>query len=241
MNKLIFALSIIFIFSQCAKKTVESISSSAPDKSWRKMAPQAAPARDIQLGDYTSFDLENGLKIIVVENHKLPRVSYQLSFNNDALIEGSKAGYTSFAGDLISKGTKSRSKNQIDESIDYIGASLNTSAGGIFASSLKKHTEKLLEIMTDILYNPVFPQDEFEKIRKRTASNLASSKTNPDSIASNIRSIVNYGENHPYGEVQTEETIKNITLEDTFQHILNPIMHTWLLSGIYHPMKQKLR
>lgn len=219
MNKLIFALSIIFIFSQCSKKTVESISSSAPDKSWRKMAPQAAPARDIQLGDYTSFDLENGLKIIVVENHKLPRVSYQLSFNNDALIEGSKAGYTSFAGDLISKGTKSRSKNQIDESIDYIGASLNTSAGGIFASSLKKHTEKLLEIMTDILYNPVFPQDEFEKIRKRTASNLASSKTNPDSIASNIRSIVNYGENHPYGEVQTEETIKNITLEDCKNYI----------------------
>ncbi|MBP9197387.1 MAG: insulinase family protein, partial [Saprospiraceae bacterium] len=142
MKNIILAFSTIFIFSQCAKKTAETVQSF--DKSWRKTAPAPAPARDIQLGTYTAFDLDNGLKVIVVENHKLPRVSYQLSLNNDALIEGEKAGYTSFAGDLISKGTTTRSKAQIDETIDYIGASLSTSASGIFASSLKKHTDKLL-------------------------------------------------------------------------------------------------
>lgn len=212
MKNIILALSTIFIFSHCAKKTVETVQE--VDKSWRKTAPAPAPARDIQLGTYTAFDLENGLKVIVVENHKLPRVSYQLSLNNDALIEGDKAGYTSFAGDLISKGTTTRTKAQIDETIDYIGASLSTSATGIFASSLKKHTDKLLDVMTDVLYNPTFPKEEFEKIRKRTASNLASSKTNPEAIAGNIRSVVNFGKNHPYGEVQTDETIKNITIED---------------------------
>jgi zinc protease len=125
MKKLIFAFSVIFFFTQCAKKTIETASNvqqNQVDKSWRKMAPAPAPARDIAIGDYTAFDLANGLKVIVVENHKLPRVSYQLSFNNDALIEGDKAGYTSFAGDLISKGTTTRTKAQIDETIDYIGA-----------------------------------------------------------------------------------------------------------------------
>lgn len=219
MNRLMLALGVIFVFSQCAKKTTDTITTSAVNKEWRKMAPQPAPARDIQLGTYSTFDLANGLKVIVVENHKLPRVSYQLSFNTDALIEGNKAGYTSFAGDLISKGTTTRTKNQIDESIDYIGASLSSSSNGLFASSLKKHTGKLLDVMTDILYNPTFPKEEFEKIRKRTASNLASSKTNPDAIAANIRTIVNYGEKHPYGEVQTDETIKNITLEDCKNYI----------------------
>lgn len=216
MKKLILALSVIFVFSQCAKKTTDAVATKVVgvDKSWRKMAPAPAPARDIQLGQYSSFDLANGLKVIVVENHKLPRVSYQLSLNNDALIEGDKAGYTSFAGDLLSKGTSTRSKAQIDEAIDYIGASLTTSANGIFASSLKKHGDKLLEVMTDVLYNPSFPKEEFEKIRKRTASNLASAKTNPEAIAGNIRSIVNFGPNHPYGEVQTDETIKNISLDD---------------------------
>jgi len=221
MKKLIFALSVIFFFTQCAKKTIETASNvqqNQVDKSWRKMAPAPAAARDIQLGAYSSFDLANGLKVIVVENHKLPKVSYQLSLNNEALIEGDKAGYTSFAGELINKGTKNRTKAQIDESIDFIGADLSTSASGIFASSLKKHGDKLLEIMTDVLYNPTFPKEEFEKVRKRTASNLASSKTNPEAIASNIRSIVNFGSNHPYGEVQTDETIKNITVDDCVKY-----------------------
>jgi len=219
MKKLVIALSTIFLFSQCAKKATETVSALAVDKSWRKMAPAPAPARDIAIGDYSTFDLANGLKVIVVENHKLPRVSYQLSFNNDALIEGDKAGYTSFAGDLISKGTTTRTKAQIDETIDYIGASMSTSASGIFASSLKKHTGKLLDVMTDVLYNPVYPQDEFEKIRKRTASNLATTKTSPEAIAGNIKSIVNYGPNHPYGEVQTEESIKNISVDDCKKYI----------------------
>ncbi len=215
MKKLVIALSTIFLFSQCAKKATETVSTTpAVDKTWRKMAPAPAPARDIAIGDYSAFDLANGLKVIVVENHKLPRVSYQLSFNNDALIEGDKAGYTSFAGDLISKGTTTKSKSQIDETIDYIGASLSTSASGIFASSLRKHSDKLLDVMTDVLYNPTYPQEEFEKIRKRTASNLSSTKTSPEAIAANIKSTVNFGSNHPYGEVQTEETIKNITVAD---------------------------
>lgn len=215
MKHIIIALGLIFIFAQCSKKTTEVVQSvKGPDKTWRKTAPSPAAARDIKLGDYASFDLANGLKVIVVENHKLPRVSYQLSLNNDPLIEGEKTGYTSFAGDLMSKGTKTKTKSQIDEAIDFIGANLSTSSTGVFATSLKKHSEKLLDIMSDVLYNPIFPQDEFEKLRKRTASGLATAKTNPEAIASNLRSVVNFGKTHPYGEVQTEETIKNITLDD---------------------------
>jgi zinc protease len=215
MKHIIIALGLIFLFAQCSKKTTEvAQSAKGPDKAWRKTAPAPAPARDIRLGEYASFDLANGLKVIVVENHKLPRVSYQLSLNNDPVIEGDKTGFTSFAGDLMSKGTKTKTKSQIDEAIDFIGANLSTSSSGVFATSLKKHSEKLLDIMSDVLYNPTFPQDEFEKLRKRTASGLASAKTNPEAIASNLRSVVNFGKTHPYGEVQTEETIKNITIDD---------------------------
>lgn len=86
-------------------ETASNVQQNQVDKS-HKMAPAPAPVRDIQLGAYSTFDLANGLKVIVVENHKLPKVSYQLSLNNEALIEGDKAGYTSFAGELINKGTK---------------------------------------------------------------------------------------------------------------------------------------
>jgi predicted Zn-dependent peptidase len=208
---------ILLFFSACAKKTTENIkavSTADPAKAWRKNPPVPAQARDINLGEYSTFDLANGLKVIVVENHKLPRVSYQLSFNTDALVEGDKAGYVSIAGDMVSKGTKNRSKAQIDKEIDFIGANLSTSATGIFGGSLKKHSEKLLEVFTDVLYNPVFPEDEFEKIRKRTLSGLAASKSDPNAIARNIANAVNFGKDHPYGEAQTEESIKNITIDD---------------------------
>ncbi len=215
MKHIIIALGLIFMFAQCSKKTTDVVQTvKGPDKTWRKTAPAPAAARDIKLGDYSSFDLANGLKVIVVENHKLPRVAYQLSLNNDPLIEGDKTGFTSFAGDLMSKGTKTKSKSQIDEAIDFIGANLSTSSSGVFATSLKKHSEKLLDIMSDVLYNPTFPKEEFEKLRKRTASGLATAKTNPEAIASNLRSVVNFGKAHPYGEVQTDETIKNITIDD---------------------------
>lgn len=213
MRIYILALSLLIMFTQCAKKATNPLVDNTK-MTWRSVVPTPAPARDIELGNYTSFDLINGLKVIVVENHKIPRVSYQLAFNQDPLVEADKAGYTEIAGDLISKGTKNKSKAEIDEAIDFIGANLNTSATGIYASSLKKHSEKLLDILTDILYNPAFSSDEFNKIKKKAESGLASAKTNPESIASNIRSKVNFGERHPYGEVETEATLKNIELKD---------------------------
>lgn len=221
---LIFLCFVSLVFAQCTKKNADMMSDKTEmtemkdkvvttAKSWRSSAPSAGPARNIELGDYSSFDMDNGLKVIVVENHKLPRVSYQISLNNDALVEGDMAGYVSMAGDQMSKGTKNRTKAEIDEAIDFIGASMNTSSGGMFGSTLTKHQDKLLEIMTDVLYNPIFSEAEFDKAKTQTLSGLASAKTDPSAIGSNVANIVNYGANHPYGEVQTEETVNNITID----------------------------
>jgi len=180
----------------------------------RSMAPKPGPAPAIQIPEYQDFTLENGLQVIVVENHKLPSVSYQLSLDYEAVLEGDKAGYVSMAGDLMRKGTSSRSKAEIDESIDFIGASLSTFSSGMFGRSLKKHSGELLTIMQDVLMNPTFPTAELEKSKTQTISELASGKTEPNSMMSNVRGVVNYGINHPYGEVITEKTVENITRDD---------------------------
>lgn len=202
------------LFVQCAKKQAEIVQSTVkPKEEFRSKAPSPTAARNIELGKYTTMDLANGLKVIVVENHKLPRVSYQLSLLNSTVLEKDQAGYVAMAGDLLSKGTTSMTKAQIDEAIDYIGASLSSSSGGLFGSSLKKHSGKLLDVMTDVLYNPTFPKEEFDKSRKQTLSGLSTSKTNPNAIAANISRAVMYGKGHPYGEVTTEKTVNNITIE----------------------------
>ena len=128
-------------------------------------------------------------------------------------MEGRDKGYIEFAGDLLRRGTKNRSKEEIDEEIDFIGASLNTSGTSISGSSLTKHFDTLLEIFSDILLNSEFKQVELDKIKTQTISSLAAAKEDPASISSNLRRAIIYGSDHPYGEILTEETVNSITLE----------------------------
>lgn len=180
----------------------------------RSKAPKAGPAPKIQIGSYQLFTLENGLKVIVVENHKLPTVSYSLQLEIDPIKEGEKAGYVSAAGELMTAGTTTRSKDEISNAVDFIGAQLSSGADGIFASSLKKHSETILELMSDVLLHPSYPEAEIEKSRKKILSGLVSEKTDPNSISSKIGNMVKYGKNHPYGEMMTEETVNAYKRDD---------------------------
>lgn len=180
----------------------------------RSVLPAAGPAPEIQFNDAESFELENGLKVFVVSNDKLPRVAYYLILDRDPLFEGEKAGLTGFVGEMMMAGTSSRSKDELDEEIDFIGASLNASSSSLSGSSLKQHQEKVLELMADILYHPIFPESELEKLKKQALTSLASSKDDPDYLAGVVSSALVYGKDHPYGETQTEESIQNVNLED---------------------------
>lgn len=180
----------------------------------RSKQPKPGPAPEIKLGDYESFELENGLKVFVIENDKLPKVNFSLITVRNPILEGDKTGYISLAGDLLRRGTKNRSKEQIDEEIDFIGANLNTSGSSISGSSLKKHFNQLMEIFSDILINSEFQQSELDKLKKQILSGLAADKEDPNAIASNLRSAIVYGNDHPYGEVITEKTVEAIKLED---------------------------
>ncbi|MEM9982121.1 MAG: pitrilysin family protein, partial [Bacteroidota bacterium] len=103
---------------------------------------------------------------------------------------------------------------QIDEEVDFIGATLNTSANSVFASSLKKHTNQILNLMAEVILNPTFPQEELDRIKKQTISGIKSNQDDPNAISDNVEAALCYGKNHPYGEIATEETIQNITVED---------------------------
>lgn len=192
----------------------------------RSKAPNAAKPRKIELGKTESFTLENGLKVFVVSNHKLPRVSWQLSLDLPPIKEGNKAGAADLIGEMLEAGTSNRTKIQMNEELDFMGASLNASSSGIFASSLSKHSEKLLDIMLDVLMNPSFPEDEFKKLKVKTNSGLLASKNNAEEISSKVGAVIRFG-SHPYGEAMTEETLENIELED-----LKSFYSTWFKPNV---------
>lgn len=183
----------------------------------RTVPPKPGPAPVINIGDYKTFVLPNGLKVIVVENHKTPLISWQLALDIDPLLEGEAKGYVDLTGQLMRSGTKNRTKQQIDEETDFIGATLSPYSEGIFASSLTRHKEKLLDLMSDVLLNPVFPQEELEKLVEQSASALAFSENDAGFMVDNIIKSVVYGENHPYSEVVTPESLRKITRD----HIIN--------------------
>jgi predicted Zn-dependent peptidase len=185
-----------------------------PAQAQQTTPPPPGPAPKIELGKYEHFTLKNGLKVYVVENHKQPVVSMSLVLDRDPILEGDKAGYVQAAGQMMRTGTTNRSKDQFDEQVDFIGANLSFSSTGFSASSLKKHLPTLLDLTTDALLHPKFTQEELDKIKKQMKANLAQSKDDPDAIASRTRNLVLYGKDHPYGELMTEQTVDNITLQD---------------------------
>lgn len=200
----ILTLALVFLIAACTSSK----------KLDRSIVPVAGPAPKIQIGQYQMATLPNGLKLVVVENHKLPRVSYSVNLDIDPILEGNRAGYTMLSGELMKAGTKTRSKTQIDESVDFMGASLSTSASGVFGSCLVKHSAEFLELMADVVLNPTFPSEELEKSRKQQLSNLVSEKTDPNAMSDKIGNVMKYGAIHPYGEYMSEATLKAITTDD---------------------------
>lgn len=197
-------------------KTTQAVDPS--EQEFRKTAPAPAEAPVIHIEDFKEFTLDNGLQVILVENHKRPTVSYSIRLDRDPVLEGNKTGYTSIAGQLLNTGTENRSKVEIDEEIDFIGGHLSTGSTGVYGQSLKKHSASLLDLMQDILLNPTFPEAEFDKLIRRTKSGIEADMNDPDAISSNITNMVVYGKDHPYGEFATVESIENITREDIINY-----------------------
>lgn len=185
---------------------------------FRANAPKAGPAPEIDLGNFQDFTLDNGLQVIVVENNKLPRVSYQLFVDVPSHMENEYAGASGMMGDMLRRATSDMTKEEIDEAIDFIGANLNTSGSGAFASTISKYKEQMMEMMGKVVLDAQFPQEEFDKVKDDAIAGLKSSLANPDAIAGRVRSVLTYGANHPYGELRTEESLNNITLDIVKQY-----------------------
>lgn len=194
----------------------------------RSIKPVAAKAPTINIKDSEVFTTSNGITVILSENHKLPRVSFDFVMGSDPRVEGSKAGLSDLAGSLILSGTTNRSKDQLDNEKDYIGASLEANESSITLSCLTKHMDKGLTLMSDVLFNANFPQAEFDRIKKQNESALMAAKSDPGTMADNAEKKANFP-NHPFGDVMTEASLNTITRDD----VVNYYKSTFTPKGSY--------
>jgi len=180
----------------------------------RSKPPKAGPAPSINLGNPKSFVLDNGLKVIVVENNKLPRAYANLDIDNYPDYEGDIKGVSSLLGSMMGNGTKNQSKDSYNEEVDYMGATLVLSASGGYVSSLKRYFPRILEMMADGLINPKFTKEDFEKEKNVAIEGIKSIEKDVQTTANRVHSKLRFGDNHPFGEFQTIESLNNISLKD---------------------------
>ncbi|PID71030.1 MAG: peptidase M16 [Flavobacteriales bacterium] len=204
--KLILSIAVLFI----------AISTTAQIDRSKMPKPDKTP--EIKLGTPYTFTLKNGLTVMVVEDHKLPRVTITLNTDNFPFTEGDKAGLGNITAGVVGNGTTSIPKDNFNEEIDFLGASLNVNAERAFAQSLSKYTERIMELLADAIINPLYSEEELDAEKKKLIESLKMGESSVPAVADRVNDVLLYGKNHPKGEFITEETVNNINLEDVKKH-----------------------
>ena len=167
--------------------------------------------------------LSNGMELMLVENHKLPLVQVNIVLESGwASDPADKPGAAALTADLLDEGTKSRNALEISDETGRLGANLGT--GSSFDNSsmslnvLKKNLDPALELMSDIILNPTFPEKELDLKREIYLGRIQQESRQPTTAAFKIFFSQLYGADHPYGQPYTgsgtESSIKNLTRAD---------------------------
>ncbi len=176
--------------------------------------PKSGPSPKVNIKKPETFSLPNGLKVLVVEDTKLPRVAFSLSIDNAPYAEGDKKGVADLTSSLLGNGSTKTSKDKFNEEIDFLGANINFYSSGASASGLSKYSKRILELMAEGALMPNFTQEEFDKDKDKLIEGLKTQEKSVSAAASRVQDVLAYGKNHPGGEYLSEETIKNVSLAD---------------------------
>ncbi len=183
----------------------------------RSVIPSSGPTPEINLGKPYTFELKNGLKVLVVTDKKLPAINMSLDLNNPPIFEGEKAGVQSLTGALMGKGSTVTPKEEFNEKVDFLGADIFVGVGNGYAGGLSKYTNEIFELFAEAAFQPNFTQKELDFEKSQAIEGIKSGQNSAAAIAGKVQGALVYGKNHPAGEFSTEESINNVTLADVKQ------------------------
>lgn len=184
----------------------------------RQQPPPPLAPRPIRIPTSQEVTLSNGLTVIVVEDKRLPLVSYRLAFRSgDANDPPDLPGLTDTLAGLLTEGTETRSSREIADEVARMGASLSAGANSdyttVAASSLANFSDQVLEMMADVTLRPSFPENEIELTKQNTIESLKQQRAQPSFLATEMVSRVMYGD-HPYSIVAPTPESMNATTRE---------------------------
>ncbi len=185
--------------------------------------------------------LANGLKIYGIENREVPLVRFNIIINGGQMIESlKKVGVANLTAIMMTKGTKRKTPVELEQSIQQLGASLNVYAPKesivITGNTLAKNYEQTIELLTEILLEPRWDEDEFALAIKRVKSQIQQQEANPNAIAQNNYNLLIYGPDNIRSRniLGTIESVNSITLDDLknfHENYLSPSVARMLVVG----------
>ena len=179
---------------------------------FRSQAPAPLLPRPISIPTPTETTLSNGLTLVVVEDQRLPLISYRLAFPvGGAFDPPDLPGLTDLLAGLLPEGTQTRTSKEIADDVARMGASLSAGATSdytiVAASALSQFNDPVLALMAEVILEPSFPENEVALAKQNTKESLRQQRAQPSFLASEMVSRVMFGD-HPYSVVApTPESI----------------------------------
>ena len=189
--------------------------------------PDPGAARPVNVPAVKETKLKNGLTVAVVEKKGVPLVSVQLLVRAGASGEGmQKAGLANLTADMLTKGTKTRTAEQIAEEMEFLGSSLNSGAGWNNSTvGMTVTTDKLdaaMAVMSDVVLNPSFAQKELDLLKSQTLDELKYNLTQPGFLASYVSAAWSYNEHPAGGTPASIESIGRGDVEGFYKRFYGP-------------------
>ncbi len=187
----------------------------------RSQEPPYGASPDLVIPKVWKQDLSSGLNVYGIENTEVPLVEFELEIKGGLLLESiEKVGVSNLMAKLMSKGTQSKTPEALENAIESLGAQIysyaNTNSVTIAGTTLAKHFDATMALVTEMLLEPRWDEDEFSLLKQSTISNIQRQKGNPNSIASQVFAKQVYGEDHilAYNPQGTEASVNTITIQD---------------------------
>jgi zinc protease len=189
----------------------------------RSKEPAAGSAMSLSLPPMQKATLSNGLKIVLAERHTAPTVNFSLLVDSGYAADPPDApGIASFAQRMLEEGTPTRDSLKIGEELDSLSANFSAGANLDWATvnlnTLKINMDKALEVYSDLILHPAFPQKEFARLQKVRLAGIQNEKVQPQAMALRVVPGLLYGKGHPYAlpftGTGTETSVSKMTRAD---------------------------
>jgi len=216
-----------------SKKTASSIN--------RSKEPNYGKTPSLIVPRVYQRSIKNGLKIYGIENNEVPLIRFNIKIDGGQLVESmDKLGIANLTANLLNKGTKNKTVEELEAAIQDLGASIYISSDkesiSISATTLSRNYKKTLAIVKEMLLNPRFEKKEFNLLKKAVVSNLRQQEARPNSVAGNIFNELIYGKQNILSKntLGTIESVKRLTIEDVkeyYQNYISPSVAKILVVG----------